>query len=189
LGYKRGKAGAPIKKVKINLCSDTKPKCYENEVQIPLKIKNERFLSYFKQTIIETKFAAQILDFYPKSENSIVPEFYKSIPEFCFPTGACFTNDNSKITPKFFSFVLTNEHGNHIYGACLQFYEKVRDNELSVLNSRYFAHYPELFVPKSLVLMSQYSFIAQYKEILKQIYRLSLSQSNIPIEVFFLKVH
>lgn len=40
----------------------------------------------------------------------------------------------------------------------------------------------EIFAPKALCIISSYSFISQYKEILKQLYRLHLSQCPIPIE-------
>jgi len=40
----------------------------------------------------------------------------------------------------------------------------------------------EVLAPKALCVVSTYSFISQYKEILKQLYRLHLSQCALPIE-------
>lgn len=86
-------------------------------------------------------------------------------------------------TPTFFSFILTNEEGKRLYGSCLIIYEPLQEHLRAKLASTYYIEHASVLAPKALCIISQYPFIDQYKEILKQLYRLHLSQSHLPIEV------
>ena len=177
MGFKRSKSGIPICSVKVG-----NSKVLPNEFLVNLPIEGKSLI-YSKQSIEELNLPSQLLDFYPQKHNDLV--FPVSLPKFCFPNGFYFCTDPIKITPKFFTFVLTNEHGSRIYVACLIIYEKSNEQQFKPLTKYAYTSYKELYVPKALCLISRYSFINQYKEILKQLYRLSLSKLTIPIEVFF----
>lgn len=90
--------------------------------------------------------------------------------------------DADQTTPTFFSFILTNELGTRDYGACLTIYETLSAEQRKKLETSYYIEKLKVFAPKSLCIISSYPFITQFKEILKQIYRLHLSQCPIPIE-------
>jgi len=77
---------------------------------------------------------------------------------------------------------LTDERGDREYGACLIIYEPLPTELKKKLRPSYYIEKYSIFTPKALCIISKYSFINQYKEILKQLYRLSLSQCTIPIE-------
>jgi hypothetical protein len=77
---------------------------------------------------------------------------------------------------------LTDECGNREYGACLIIYEALPAELRKKLRPSYYIEKYSIFTPKALCIISKYSFINQYKEILKQLYRLHLSQCTIPIE-------
>jgi len=50
------------------------------------------------------------------------------------------------------------------------------------LDATYYLEHANILAPKALCIISQHSFITQYKEILKQLYRLHFSQSHLPLE-------
>ena len=92
----------------------------------------------------------------------------------------CF--DDDRTTPTFFSFVLTNGEGTRAYGSCLTIYEPLKPDLHKKLENFYTINGVNVYAPRALCIISTYSFITQYKEILKQLYRLHLSHSSIPIE-------
>ena len=77
---------------------------------------------------------------------------------------------------------MVNKDGNHEYGACLTFYEPIDNDIKAKLANSYYVDKISIFTPKALCIISNYSFISQFKEILKQIYSLHLSKGSIPIE-------
>ena len=85
-------------------------------------------------------------------------------------------------TPTFFCFVVTNEQGVRHYGSCLIIYEEVSKELNQKLKSMFYVEKLTVYSPKALCIISNYSFITQFREILKQVYRLHLSKSTIPIE-------
>jgi len=91
--------------------------------------------------------------------------------------------ESDQTTPTFFSFVLTNEEGNRLYGATLTIYEPLQETLRSRLEATFYLDQSNLLVPKALCIVSHHSFVYQFKDILRQLYRLHLSQSHIPIEV------
>jgi hypothetical protein len=90
--------------------------------------------------------------------------------------------DADKTIPTFFSFVITDDRGTKSYGACLIIYEPLPLLLRNKLKPLYYLNNIDIFAPKALCIISSYSFISQYKEILKQLYRLHLSQCALPIE-------
>lgn len=50
------------------------------------------------------------------------------------------------------------------------------------LESNYYLQGVNILAPKSLCIISKFSFIPQFKEILRQLYRIHISKSHIPIE-------
>lgn len=86
------------------------------------------------------------------------------------------------MTPTFFPFILTDDQGTRTYGACLTIYEPISTTFESKLKKLYYIEKLKIYSPKALCIISSYSFIDGYKEILKQLYRLHLSKNPIPIE-------
>jgi len=87
------------------------------------------------------------------------------------------------MTPKFFSFTLTNEEGSRVFVSVLVLKENPLDpilmESLLAFNIR---NPKDYLVPKALVLISHYSFTQNYKEFLKSIYSIHLSKSPLPLE-------
>jgi len=130
-------------------------------------------------------FDPKILSCYPESESykdMILPEH---VGHFVYPTGVSLSSTEEK--PKFFTFVLTDVSGVKIFGATLHVYELSEPEELAAMlgipiTSEQFLHWPIVFAPKALTILSHYPFFNLYREYLQQLYRISLSNSPIPIE-------
>ena len=67
---------------------------------------------------------------------------------------------------------------NRFYTCCLTFYEKLSEKSAYCLGMTN----RDAYEPKSIILMSRWPFIDNYKEILKQIYRISMSVNSVPLE-------
>src|SRR5690606_32011327 len=116
------------------------------------------------------------------------------------PTGLYLTKKPP--LPMCYSWVWTNEFGEHLYGVCLRFFEIVplnkieefilRDGEIleksTGINLSDFINKPNLiknyYAPKCICIISYYPFILQYRTFLTELYRISLTPTNIPIERF-----
>jgi len=61
-------------------------------------------------------------------------------------------------------------------------YEPLQPHLKEKLEPSYNIKETTILAPKALCIISSYSFVTQFKEILKQLYRLHLSHSPIPIE-------
>ena len=96
--------------------------------------------------------------------------------------------------PTAFSFILTREDGARVYGNCLVFDEdfpdELKDQVMLAINVLIIkighieiSKENTLYTQKSICIISYYPFFNQFKEVLKQIYRLHLSKNDIPIEV------
>lgn len=126
-----------------------------------------------------------IINRYPQNDHDdlILPQ---GIPLFCFPTG--FRLSTRLIEPKFHSFVITTEEGLHVLGCCLHFHEELSSIQRSSLlkllrvSENQNASVPTFFVPKCLCLISNWPFVTAFKEYLCEIYRISTSDTSIPIE-------
>lgn len=84
-------------------------------------------------------------------------------------------------TPKHFTFVQTNEKQVRKYAINFIFYEICPKETIEILQSYTKEELKTIYVPKSLCLISQYSFFDSYKNLLRQLYRLHISQLTIPI--------
>ncbi len=81
-----------------------------------------------------------------------------------------------------FSFILTNQFGERIYGNSLVFYEPASPEVLRLFHSQNYTNTGKLFVPKALCILSGFSFTEGYKEILKTLIAIQFSKSPLPIE-------
>lgn len=90
--------------------------------------------------------------------------------------------DSEQTTPTFFSFILTDEKINRLYCACLVIYEPLTPALRPQLEESYYLEGLNILCPKALCIVSKHSFTGQFKEILRQLYRLHISQCQIPLE-------
>lgn len=138
---------------------------------------------------LRMQFEPSIIDQYPLRDRKDSP-FPSGVPLFCFPDALeIYTESNS---PCFFSFVQTSESGAHILGCCLVLYEPIttaaRANLVAIYESAGLmdlmevAQKGKLLVPKCLCIISTWPFIENFKKILCQLYRISLSPSMLPLE-------
>lgn len=88
---------------------------------------------------------------------------------------------NESPNPKAFSFILTQADGARIYGTALCFYETI-EKEL-YKNIGHIDSSITVIGQKAICLISHYPYMNEFKRILKQLYRISLSNSELPIEV------
>ncbi|CAM9133700.1 unnamed protein product, partial [Ectocarpus fasciculatus] len=135
------------------------------------------------------QFEPSITDQYPLTERRGSP-FPSGLPLFCFPDALeIYTESKS---PSFFSFVQTSESGAHILGCCLVLYEPItaaaRESLVNIYGARgdtenmETARTARLVVPKCLCITSTWPFIDNFRKILCQLYRISLSPSVMPLE-------
>ncbi|KAM3127570.1 hypothetical protein pb186bvf_020317 [Paramecium bursaria] len=155
---------------------------------IPLEFgfgkERDKFLVY-KQKISPFKisYMAKVIDQYPIhdiQEQPMVP----MIPMFCFPQGIQIvrSQDNPiSIQQTSFSFILTSETGQRTYCTCLIFYEQMNDDLIDQMG-----HIDKkggfISSPKALCLLSSFCYTQQMKDLLRYIYRCSLSKNMIPLE-------
>ena len=67
------------------------------------------------------------------------------------------------MTPKFFSFILTNEEGNRVYVSVLVLKENPLDPTLAeALKAFNITNPKDILVPKALVLISHFSFTSNF---------------------------
>ena len=86
-------------------------------------------------------------------------------------------------TPKFFTFILTNENYTWVYFSCLIFKENPWDPELKESLLGFNIDDPcTISVPKAIVIVSHYCFGGNYREFLKSLYSIHLAKTNIPLE-------
>lgn len=120
-------------------------------------------------------------------ENRSYYDFPENIATFCMTQGLKFEkNEEEKQdfqSPKFFSFILTDQEGGRICCSCLI----VKENPLypgieepllafNITNPKQFV------VPKVICLISHYSFVDSSKEFLKSLFSIQFAQTPIPIE-------
>lgn len=138
---------------------------------------------------LSMQFEPSITDQYPLTERRGSP-FPSGLPLFCFPDALeIYTESKS---PSFFSFVQTSESGAHILGCCLVLYEPItaaaRESLVNIYGARgdtenmETARTARLVVPKCLCITSTWPFIDNFRKILCQLYRISLSPSVMPLE-------
>ncbi|CAD8118231.1 unnamed protein product [Paramecium sonneborni] len=153
-------------------------------LQFPLC--NFRFIIFKqKSSPFKVAYMPKIIDRYPLADHNDSPlsHMISMIPMFCFPQGIYF--EKSEIDPiskgqQIFNFVLTSETGKRTYCICLIFHEIIPNDILDQLG--HIDKKQSICYPKALCLLSSYNCLEQMRELIKYIYRCSLSKNNIPIE-------
>eukprot|EP00743_Colponemidia_sp_Colp-15_P005741 GILK01006171.1.p1 GENE.GILK01006171.1~~GILK01006171.1.p1 ORF type:complete len:1268 (-),score=219.43 GILK01006171.1:106-3909(-) len=140
-----------------------------------------RYLAFKRaKNIVHTAFKAAVLDRYPLSDHAGYP-LPSAVSLFCLPAGVVLSHQ--PYSPSFFSYVLTEQEGDRIYGASLIFYEDCTDTlDISRASVAAIMSGERIYCPKCICVLSHYPFLDGLKEFLKQMYRIHLSPSTIPIE-------
>uniref|UniRef100_UPI00358E3CF8 C-myc promoter-binding protein-like isoform X2 n=1 Tax=Myxine glutinosa TaxID=7769 RepID=UPI00358E3CF8 len=154
----------------------------------------------YKKSVVQPNavaYKAGLLDRYPLEDDKDFP-LPESVPLFCLPMGAmveCWPTDSKQPEPVFSTFVLTAISANKVYGAAVQFYEKLpveripkhSAGHLSLLSSvGHKIKVPEgrkLHCNKCICILSHWPFFEDFRKFLEFIFRLSVSGPHaLPIE-------
>lgn len=157
------------------------PKDY-SYIDVALGKNKDCLLCFKKLDPMNVVYKAELIEKFPR-ENYADSELNQAINMFIFSEGIKLSKEQD--TVKVFSFVLTSvdENGkiSKIFTTCLVFYEQISDslaNQLYIIQTET----NKVYMPKAICLASHWPFIEHYKEILKEIYRLTISTYEIPIE-------
>lgn len=128
-------------------------------------------------------FKAELIEKFPRDDYLDSP-LNQAIHMFCFTEGIKLSKE--QLSPTVFSFILTTIDDNtkkvpRIYITCLIFYEMISETIAKQMNIIQTSP-NNVYMPKALCLVSHWPFIDQFREILKEIYRLHLSVYEIPLE-------
>ena len=147
----------------------------------------------------DTAFKGSVLSRYPVELEFDDTPFPQGIVLFCFPNGIRLLKPPpvGDPLPTFFTFVATGTAGSQLYGHCLTFYEPITPQQLECVDTRNGTPIvesppsasaakskparPPYFAPKCLVIMSHWCF-PEFRDVLTELYRLSLSESAVPLE-------
>ena len=135
-------------------------------------------------------FHCHITDRYPIAEKEDTP-FPEGVHLFCLPSGLSLKEGYQR--PTFHSFVHTSENGTRLLGSCLTFYEPLSSQQVERLQSlcSTISELPHLneeilkrtwWIPRCLCLISQWQFAYAFKQVLCQLYLMSLETLPLPIE-------
>lgn len=149
-------------------------------------------------------FETAVVDRYPFEDHDGMP-LPPGVALFCIPEGIEMKAQPE--LPRFHCFATTIANGERIYGYCLEFYESVHpdtlieaeqverhislttitEEESSIQDSRRMSSSPniskvKMYAPKSIVILSRWMFLNQFKEYLTQLYRVTITPHKIPIE-------
>ena len=138
-------------------------------------------------------FWADVTDCFPLRNAHHDTEFPGHLATFVLPEG-CHVS-SQQLTPSFYSVVLTLGNGDRLYGGVLTIHDEYVDTETlrkAVTTSGYQGELPEFltsandifFFPKCLVLLSHHAFFDLFREVLTQLYRISLVEAPLPIEKY-----
>ena len=131
---------------------------------------------------MKRKLKAKIIDRYPRAgEDRHYYPFPPNINEFCFPSGIMLKQEYGQ--PEFFNFILTDQDGHHIYGMCLLFDEDLSKAFQDKLTSVHVKNANQVRGIKALCILSHYAFNQAFKEILKQLYRMQISNTGLPVPI------
>jgi hypothetical protein len=140
------------------------------------KIQGSKFGIVQAKSPYAQKYMPEILDGYPVNSN-VNP----GIGVFCFPEGISIKTQLDM--PKWFSFVLTDELGRRSYASCLIFTEELTDKLISSFQPHLIPKSSERFyVEKALCLIGNYPFFTNFKTFLRELYRIQVSNTEIPLE-------
>lgn len=99
---------------------------------------------------------------------------------FIYPNGA--TLSSTEVPPTFFTFVLTDTSGVKLYGGVLHIYELVDPAEVRSMLHFIPTSSKFVYAPKALVVLSHYPFFHLFYNVLKQLYRISLSSCPLAMD-------
>lgn len=162
------------------------------QVNYRLGSANKNRLLIFKpRQFLKKSFQAKVLDRYPPYpyDRSYYEFPGSSLSQFCFPSGIQFTQERT--VPTHFNFILTLANGQRVYGTSLIFDETLSTEMKNVLKTQghvYNVNLDAIFTQKAICILSHYSFMDSFKEVLKQLYRIHLSNTPIPIERYIVNI-
>jgi len=143
----------------------------------------DRLLCLKTRDIMKRKMKPRIIDRYPpEGKDRHYYPFPSVISDFCFPSGIILKSEYGQ--PEFFNFILTDGDGNHIYGTCLIFDEDLSSAFKETLKSYHVRNVSQVRGIKAICILSHYSFNNAFKDILKQLYRMQISNTglHLPME-------
>lgn len=155
-----------------------------NYINFPFGRNKDSFLCFRNiSDPLSIAFKADLIEKFPREDYSDSP-LNQAIHMFCFTEGVKLSRE--QLSPIVFSFILTTVDDNtkkvpRIFVTCLIFYEVISETIAKQLNI-ILAPNDSVYMPKAICLVSHWPFIDQYREILKEIYRLHLSTYEIPLE-------
>ena len=155
-----------------------------NYINFPFGRNKDSFLCFRNLSDpLNMAFKAELIEKFPRDDYPDSP-LNQAIHMFCFTEGIKLSRE--QLSPIVFSFILTTVDENtkkvpRIFVTCLIFYENIPESIAKQLNI-ILSPNNKVFMPKAICLVSHWPFIDQYREILKEIYRLHLSVYEIPLE-------
>ena len=136
---------------------------------------------YTMLDMFESSYHSNLLSRYPL-ENRKTLEFPKSAGTFIFPAGIKMISQ--KLEPKFGTSIMTNEKGVTVFCIFMVIYEgicsKIKDTLTKFKNEYLF----NLFAPKAICIISKYSCVTGFRELLKSIMRMQQTELEFPLEEF-----
>eukprot|EP00981_Chlorochromonas_danica_P011325 scaffold3873_cov177-Ochromonas_danica.AAC.5 len=143
--------------------------------------------------ICDLGYDASTLDRYPLQDDGM-PLPVEALPVFAFPRHLRIQRGkrNEYPLPVFFTFVFTDQDGNHLYAACLKFFEILSPNSLEPIVKEIYGDKVELvlpadeaiFCPKVICVLTRKPFYRAMRRYLRHIYSISLSSAVCPLEYF-----
>jgi len=141
---------------------------------------------------LRKRFKPRVLDRYPATDEDrpYYPFPGNDLSLFCFPQGIQLTTAQRGV-PAHFNFILTEAAGSRIYGSVLVFDETLSTemkNRVREKGCVYNVNLDQIYTQKAICILSHYGFLDSFKEVLKQIYRIHLSHTPIPIERYIINI-
>jgi hypothetical protein len=93
--------------------------------------------------------------------------------------------------PTHFNFILTEAAGVRIYGSVLVFDETLSQEMKNQVRDKGFVYnvnLDQIYTQKAICVLSHYGFLESFKEVMKQLYRIHLSHTPIPIERYIINI-
>jgi hypothetical protein len=129
---------------------------------------------------MKRKLKAKVIDRYPpEGQDRHYYPFPINFSEFCFPSGIVLKTDYGP--PEYFNFILTDQDGNHIFCTCLIFDEDLSLAFMNLLASYHVRSPEKVRALKAICILSHHCFNQQFKEILKQVYRMQISNTSLSL--------
>jgi hypothetical protein len=147
--------------------------------------------------LFELGFESATLDRYPKINNKNRELPTKELPLFAFTHDLRIRYSINKRfpIPVFFTFVFTDLKGDHLYAACLRFYELLDHKEYeeqfkNVYGDKHIKMLPNvgIYCPKIISVISSLPCYRAERSFLRQIYSMSMSSIPCPIEYYIASI-